>query len=110
MHSAHAQAPESELPARPGEFEGRLPAPVAGGFLMPDIPHASYESTEVKSSWFTIKPGLVMLGDYTWFKQDAASVAQVGTQDNQGQLRAARLMLRGTLGTDYVVRYLIAGE
>jgi len=68
MHSAHAQAPESELPARPGEFEGRLPAPVAGGFLMPDIPHASYESTEVKSSWFTIKPGLVMLGDYTWFK------------------------------------------
>ena len=110
MHSAHAQAPESELPARPGEFEGRLPAPVAGGFLMPDIPHASYESTEVKSSWFTIKPGLVMLGDYTWFKQDAASLAQVGTQDNQGQLRAARLMLRGTIGADYVVRYLIAGE
>lgn len=107
---AHAQAPESELPPGRGQFEGPLPAPVSGGFLLPDVSAATYATTEVKSPWFTLKPGLVLLGDYTWFHQDAASISQVGVQENQGQLRAARLLVRGTIGNDYVVRYLIAGE
>ncbi len=106
----HAQAPESLLPPAPGQFEGEPPAAVPGGFMMPDAPQSTYKDTEVKSRWFTIKPGLVLLGDYTWFSQDANSLAQVGRQDNEGQFRAARLMFRGTIGTDYVVRYLIAGE
>lgn len=107
---ARGQALESLLPAEPGEYEGKVPPATAGGFLVPDIPNSTYESTKVETPWFTIKPGLVILGDYTWFSQDAASLAQVGKQDDEGQFRASRLMIRGTLGTDYVVRYLIAGE
>ncbi|MFN7641510.1 MAG: OprO/OprP family phosphate-selective porin [Burkholderiales bacterium] len=107
--SARAQAPESELPPEPGAFEGRIPPPVPGA-LLPDVPASTYDATRVSTPGFTLKPGLVLLADYTFFRQDAASLAQVGEQDNLGQLRAARLMMRGTIGTGYVVRYLVAGE
>ncbi|MCX7229831.1 MAG: porin [Burkholderiales bacterium] len=107
--SARAQAPESELPPDPGAFEGRIPPPVPGA-LLPDVPPSTYDATRVSTPGFTLKPGLVLLADYTFFRQDAASLAQVGEQDNLGQLRAARMMMRGTIGTGYVVRYLVAGE
>ena len=106
---ARAQAPESELPPEPGAFEGRLPAPVPGA-RVPDVPAAAYDATRVTTDAFTLKPGVVLLGDYTFFGQDAASVSQVGEQRDRGQLRASRLLLRGTVGTGYVVRYLVAGE
>lgn len=106
---AWAQAPESELPADPGAFEGALPA-APPGTLVPDLPRATYDATRVSTDAFTLKPGLVLLGDYTVFDQDAASVAQVGEQRDRGQLRASRLLVRGTVGSAYVVRYLVAGE
>ena len=54
-----------------------------------------------------MKVGFVLIADYTAFTQDAASVAQVGEQRDQWDDRAARLMLRGTMGK---ASYLIAGE
>jgi phosphate-selective porin len=106
---AHAQAPESELPPTPGQAEGAL-LPIGGGVPLPDVPAPVQAATRVETRGFTLKPGLVILGDYTFVSQDARSVAQVGEQADQGQLRASRLMLRGTIGTGYVVRYLVAGE
>jgi len=106
---AWAQAPESEGPAEPGAFEGAVPAAPPGAWV-PDLPRAAYDATRVSTDAFTLKPGLVLLGDYTVFGQDAASVAQVGEQRDRGQLRASRLLLRGTLGSGTVVRYLVAGE
>ncbi len=106
---ARAQAPESELPPEAGAFEGRIPSSVPGA-LLPDAPAAAYAATSVSTRGFTLKPGLVLLGDYTFFSQDAASRAQIGEQEDRGQLRAARVMMRGTIGTGYVVRYLVAGE
>jgi phosphate-selective porin OprO/OprP len=107
---ARAQAPESELPPEPGQSEGALPAPPRTAFVMPDVPDATYARTQVTTPAFTLKPGLVMLGDYTLVNQDDASIGQVGAQRNQGEWRAARLMLRGTIGSGYRVSYLIAGE
>lgn len=103
--SAHAQSEESEnAPAR-GEFE---PAPVPDvAFILPEAPRALTEKTQVRSKWFTLKVGFVLIADYTAFSQDAASVSQVGDQRDQWDDRAARLMLRGTLGK---VNYLVAGE
>jgi phosphate-selective porin OprO/OprP len=107
--SARAQAPETEGPPPPGAFEGSAPPPRPGA-LLPEPSESTYRANRVETSWFTMKPGLVMLGDYTFFSQDAESLAQVGEQRDRGQLRASRVMLRGKVGTDYAVRYLIAGE
>lgn len=108
--SAFAQAEESEpAPAR-GEFEAAPPAPPEEPFLIPDVADAVVERTSVRERWITLKLGIVALADYTSFDQDANSQAQVGEQQDQSEARAARLMLRGTLGKKYKVGYLIAGE
>lgn len=109
MNAALAQAPYSELPPAPGQYEGEL-LPTVGGSLLPDVEPSFYRRLQLATPNFTLKPGLVMLGDYTFVDQDATSIAQVGEQRDQGEWRAARLMLRGTIGTGYTVRYLIAGE
>jgi phosphate-selective porin OprO/OprP len=108
--AVQAQAPESEGVPAPGQIEGSVPAALPGGYVVPDAPASLYKQTEVRDRFFTIKPGLVLIGDYTGVHQDANSIAQVGVQDSQGDVRAARLMFRGTLGVGYEVRYLIAGE
>jgi phosphate-selective porin OprO/OprP len=104
---AHAQSPESELPPRPGEFEPAEHAPPRVSFLMPDLPARPAPAPEAKPKWFTIKPGIVLIADYSAFSQDDTSIEQVGRQRNQWDDRAARLMLRGAMGR---VRYLAAGE
>lgn len=107
--SVLAQAPESDLPPAPGQLEGE-PPPSRHGLLIPDVPDSAYAATRITSPGFTIRPGLVMLYDHTWASQDADSVAQVGEQRDQGEWRAARLMLRGTIGRGLPIRYLVAGE
>jgi phosphate-selective porin OprO/OprP len=108
--TALAQSEESELPPAPGEFEpAPLPAPKQPYFV-PDAPDSLVALTRVEERWVTLKLGLVLIADYTAFDQDTDSVAQVGTQDDQWEARAARLMLRGTLGRERAVGYLLAGE
>jgi len=108
--TVRAQAPESELPSEPGQRDGVLPNAPAGGFLLPDLPAAGIAPLRVETPAFTLKPGLVLIGDFTAVGQDAASLAQVGPQDDRWQVRAARLMLRGGIGQSYRVGYLVAGE
>lgn len=102
---AHAQSEESEnAPAR-GAFEPAPLQPVS--FVIPDLSPAAVEKTQVRSKFFTLKLGLVLIADYNAFDQDPDSVSQVGEQQNQWDARAARLMLRGNVGK---VNYLVAGE
>jgi len=103
--SVRAQSEESEnAPAR-GGFE---PAPLPDvAFILPDVPREVAEKVEIRARWFTMKVGLVLIADYTAFTQDTTSVAQVGEQRDQWDDRAARLMLRGTMGK---ASYLVAGE
>jgi phosphate-selective porin OprO/OprP len=108
--AAPAQTPDSELPPAPGETEGRLPTMGERAFFIPDLPDSVHAQTRVDTPFFTLKPGIVLLGDYTFVSQDAASVRQVGTQRDQGDIRASRIMLRGTIGAAARVSYLVAGE
>ncbi|MCW5558706.1 MAG: hypothetical protein KIT22_12870 [Verrucomicrobiae bacterium] len=107
---ARAQSPESENAPALGEFE---PAPVPEpdeSFLVPDLPDSIHQGTQVRSRWFTLKPGLVLLADYTAFHQDSDSIGQVGKQEDELEARSVRLMFRGTVGVNYQLKYLVAGE
>lgn len=107
---ALAQSVESEPAPQRGEFEAApLPAPEQP-FFVPDVPHAVVDSTQIKHSWFTVKFGLVLLVDYNTFHQDSESLAQVGRQSDGWDDRSLRAMVRGTIGRDYQISYLVAGE
>src|SRR6266581_4151021 len=107
---ARAQSEESELPPARGEFEAEaLPLPEQP-FLIPDVPQTWLEKFQMREHWITLKVGVVAIADYTAFNQDSASIGQVGKQKDQWEARAARLMVRGTLGTDYKIGYLVAAE
>ena len=107
--NAHAQSDESELPPALGEFEAAPLLPPEKPFFVPDVPESVVDATQVKERWFTLKFGLAAVLDYTALTQDSTSLSQVGRQDNEWQVRDLRLMLRGTIGTDYKVNYFVAG-
>ena len=98
----------SATPAR-AQTEDILPPPLPG--LEPVVPEL-VEDVEVKSHWFTLHLGLVPIFDYTWFTQDQASVDQVGVQENDFDIRSARIMARGTIfaHSKHAPRYLVAFE
>jgi len=108
---AGAQSAESEPPPARGTFKVEAMPPPAKPFLVPDLPPSAADRAAVRSDWFTLKFGLVTLVDYAGFSQDAASIDQVGTQESRWDARSLlRLMLRGTVGNAYTIKYLVAGE
>jgi phosphate-selective porin OprO/OprP len=54
--------------------------------------------------------GALIIGDYNTFNQDSASETQVGHVPSEFEFRAARLVVRGQLGTARRVSYFYAGE
>ncbi len=54
--------------------------------------------------------GALIIGDYNTFSQDEASLAQVGNVPNEFEFRAARLVVRGTMGRNRRISYFYAGE
>lgn len=108
--TALAQSEESELPPVRGEFEPAPQSAPARPFLFPDVPDSVADLTRLDEPWLTLKVGVVLIADYTAFDQDDDSLAQVGRQEDQWDARAARLMLRGSLGRGHEVGYLLAGE
>jgi phosphate-selective porin OprO/OprP len=107
--NARAQSDESEPAPAPGQFEAEPLPPPAQPFVVPDVPQSVVEQSQVRERSFTLKLGIAAVLDYTAFNQDATSIAQVGRQENAWQVRDLRLIMRGTLGTDYKVGYFIAG-
>ena len=83
-------------------------------YFFPDLPPAKpptpEEAARKAEKFFTIRPSLAMLGDWTNYSQDAASVAQLGVQDDEFQVRSARLTFLGSIGSDYKVSYQVGGE
>ena len=83
-------------------------------YLVPDLPPTKpptpEEAARKAEKFFTIRPSLAMLGDWTNYSQDAASVAQLGVQDDEFQVRSARLTFLGSIGSDYKVSYQVGGE
>jgi phosphate-selective porin OprO/OprP len=107
---AYSQSEESEPAPALGKFEAEPLPPPERPFLVPDVPPSVLDQMQIKERWITLKVGLVALADYTAFNQDSASIGQVGPQEDQWEARAARLMARGTIGRDYKIGYLVAGE
>ena len=90
---AAAQSPESDLTP-----EGEALAKDSGAFVLPDFSDKELESVKIEDSSdrFSMKFGLVLLfADYTTFNQDAASLSQVGEQQDKYEPRSLRLMGRG---------------
>jgi phosphate-selective porin OprO and OprP len=89
----------------PGE---QPPEPL--GRIFPDLPMNFKERISVKNDGFSMIPGLVILGDYTQFDQDEANIRQLGIQESAWETRAMRLILRGHIGSEYKVGYLMGVE
>ncbi|MBL9136149.1 MAG: hypothetical protein JNK85_09790 [Verrucomicrobiales bacterium] len=107
---AQGQSAESDPAPAKGEFEAQPLPPPTEPYLVPDIPQSLADQIAVRERWLTLKVGIVAIADYSAFLQDDASVTQVGKQKDQWEARAARLMLRGTIGREYRVSYLVAAE
>lgn len=77
--------------------------------ILPQIPARDLRWMHQTWSGFTLNLGFAVLADYTAFSQDSTSEAQVGAQQDQWDLRAARALARGTIGSGEV-RYLLIVE
>jgi phosphate-selective porin OprO/OprP len=97
-HAAEDAAPQAPAPAQATPEPQASPAPTppaptpaapapAPNYFFPEI--ASKTLTHDGEHFF-IKPILAFVGDYTWFGQDDASLAQVGEQENAAEARAVR--------------------
>lgn len=83
--------PTAEEPAGAAESEEDAPATAPAGppdYIFPDLPALTlvYDGEH-----FLFKPIFAMVGDFTTFDQDDASLAQVGEQEDTQEVRAARL-------------------
>src|SRR5262245_17310842 len=103
--TARAQSVESD-PA-PGV---KVPPRPPKGYLVPDVPDSLLRKAEISDPRFTIKFGIAMLFDYTSFSQNAPSITQVGKQDDQFEVRDARLTMRGTFRLAGTWNYLLQGQ
>jgi hypothetical protein len=68
------------------------------------------EWNRYEGPWLTLSLGALVIFDFNAYQQDEENVAQVGDVQNEGELRAGRVMLRGTIGRKRRVSYFYAGE
>lgn len=111
--NAPAQAQTTETLATPiGHHTGEnIPAdPHKRRYVVPDLAPFKPPSAEHAAQFFTIRPSLAFIGDWTNFSQDDVNVGQVGPQDDVFQVRSARLNLIGSIGHDYKIGFQIGGE
>lgn len=85
-------------------------APVDVNYALPELSIKSATSAEQADRFFTFRTSLALLQDFTYINQDDDSIAQVGDQASQWQVRSARLSFLGTFGRDYKVSYQFGGE
>lgn len=105
---AAAQSIESDVPAG---SEGLVKD--ASHYALPDVPDQDLQELQVEdhADRFSAKFGLVLLpADYTTFRQDAASKAQVGNQKDEFEARSLRLMARGSFELGRRWGYMLSYE
>jgi phosphate-selective porin OprO/OprP len=94
------------------QTEDHLPPPPGYASFVPDVPDDVHEDTSVDTHWFTLRLGAAPILDYSWFTQDQPNVEQVGVEEDEFDVRSARVQLRGSLfnDADYPWRYLVSFE
>lgn len=103
MVEGRAQSPDSD-PAN------TMVLPPPPEFRVPDVPDKDLAAAEIDNQHITFRPGLSVLLDYTWFDQDAASLEQVGEQEDELEVRSFRFMGRGTLKFLNDWNYMVSAE
>ena len=68
------------------------------------------EWNEYQGPLLATKVGALIIGDYNTFNQDTISEIQVGHVPSEFEFRAARLVVRGQLGSARRISYFYAGE
>lgn len=79
-------------------------------YIMPDVPKELLKWTKYEGSGFSYKIGFVPIVDYTGFLQNQESKNQVGLQDNQLDLRSARVSAGGFFKLGTKIRYFFSLE
>lgn len=74
--------------AGPGERVAKGSAETLQNYILADLPP---DTLAYDGERFQVRPFIALVGDYTFFEQDAESVEQVGVQDDTQDLRAARV-------------------
>ncbi|MFM1783268.1 MAG: hypothetical protein RIS14_1021 [Pseudomonadota bacterium] len=108
--SVSAQSTES-LSVPVGTAQGDKPAaPAEVDYAVPDLKTKPNGGMHQVNDYFSFRPSLALIEDFTYVDQDADSIAQVGDQASQWQVRSARLTFLGSIGKDYKVSYQFGGE
>ena len=87
--AASAQSTES-LSVPVGTAAGDKPAaPAEVDYVVPDLKTQPNGGMHQVNDYFSFKPSLALLEDFTYIDQDDDSIAQVGDQASQWQVRSA---------------------
>jgi len=83
-------------------------APAVPDYVIPDF-HGIFIDTKpsLDSRYVSVRLGLEVIGDWTGFNQDDTSIAQVGVQQDQFELRSAGLDIEGELGARRWIHYKV---
>lgn len=79
--------------------------PAQSPYAIPDPDFLTRHLPRLKSRYGSLQIGMELIGDWTGFSQDPASLAQVGQQDDQFQMRSAAVDVSGQLGPNPHVTY-----
>lgn len=79
-------------------------------YFWPDFKPSKPPSPEKQARFFTIRPSIALIGDWTGWYQNPTNINQVGVQENQFQVRSARLNFFGSIGHGYKVSFQVGGE
>lgn len=77
-------------------------------YFVPDVRAKHMRWADGGNKFFTYQLGFAPIVDYTAFVQDNASKEQVGKQENQGDIRSARISIRGNINFKNPWRYFFS--
>jgi len=86
----------------------QLLADTSKRYLIPDLRRKQLKWTSGGNKLFTYQLGFAPIADYTVFVQDDDSKKQVGKQENQGDIRSARISIRGNINFKNPWRYFFS--
>jgi len=91
-------------------LQANILADTGKSYFLPDVNHKNMRWTKGGNKLFTHQLGFAILLDYDVNIQDETSKTQVGEQPTTGDIRSARMMLRGKINFKAPWSYLISVE
>jgi phosphate-selective porin len=86
----------------------QLLADTSKKYIVPDLHRKRMRWANGGNKLFTYQFGFAPILDYTAFVQDEDSKKQVGKQENQGDIRSARISIRGNINFKKPWRYFLS--